>query len=157
MKSLIYSEQAGSFQSFSDIDPVHFMHIGDELFYVGSNGNVYKRSPELPSSYKDAVVRIITNQDLPYTKIFDNIELYAGYDNVAEITSVEFNTSTTSSVLNGVDIKLRESTYMAAIPRGENETRLRDKYLEATYNIKGVDDKKFSIPYIKTKYRYSLI
>ncbi len=157
MNTLIYSEQTGSFQSFTDIHPSIYIPIDGELFYLAEDGRIYKRSPSNPIDYKKAVVKVIVNQDLPYTKVFDNIEIYAGYENVADITSVSFNTSHSFSVLNGDGIKLRESTYMAAIPRGENDIRLRDKYLGAVYEFKGINGKKFSIPYIKTKYRYSLI
>ena len=42
MNTLIYSEQTGSFQSFTDIHPSIYIPIDGELFYLAEDGKIYK-------------------------------------------------------------------------------------------------------------------
>ena len=153
METLLYSEQLGSFQSFTDSMPRFYMDFNGRLFYIDTNGSIYEKSPGV--SFSDNIyVRLMINKDFMYTKVFDNVELYS--DNDIEL-SAEYNTSKQNGVILVGAFENRERTYISAIPRDNEETRLRDKYLESNYNIKGIDGNNFSIPYIKTKYRYSVI
>ncbi len=160
MNTLNYSEQSKAFQSFVDISAIHYVEVDGELYYVDHSGDIYRLvSNQQDSQYFDgSMLRFVVNQDMPYTKTFDNIELYAGdMNNVA--LSAEFKTSTQESSLDSNSIITKESTMLAAIPRenANNMSRMRDKLMTCTYRIKNDDKVGFSIPYIKTKYRYSVI
>lgn len=161
MNTLNYSEQFGLFQSvMTKIDPVHYLDFNGNLFYIGADKLIY--SIDNGQSLVDNIfIRIIANEDFGYTKIFDNIELYSGVGNEIDIAAY-FKTATQISPVISTetgDFSKRESTYYAAMPRdADGITRLRDKFLLCNYNIKGISDSgDFSIPYIKTKYRYSII
>lgn len=161
MNTLNYSEQIGVFQSFMDINPSHYIDFGGDLFYISDNGDVFsiedKWNPE-----SSIYIRVIVNDEFVSSKTFDNIEIYAGLGNDITIQA-EFKTSIHKtdviSSLNSSDFTNRESTYYAAIPRHiDGVTRLRDKHIICNYRIYGSsDDRLFSIPYIKTKYRHSVI
>ena len=161
MNTLNYSEQFSLFQSMmTKIDPAHYLDFNGSLFYIGNDGSVYSidGGTELVHSI---YLSLIVNEDFGYTKIFDNIELYSGVGNEIDIAAEFKNATQVSSVIstdNG-DFSKRESTYYAVLPRdNDGITRLRDKFLLCNYSIKGISDSKdFSIPYIKTKYRYSII
>jgi hypothetical protein len=159
MKTLNYSEQSNSFQSFIDIDAKHYVEVDGYLYYIDSSGQMYKAiGGNIPEYFNESTIRFVVNQDMPYTKTFDNIELYAGSISSA-IISAEFKTSTQQSLLDNSNIITKESTMLAAIPRENtnNVSRMRDKLITCTYRIKNDDKVRFSIPYIKTKYRYSVI
>ena len=161
MNTLNYSEQFSLFQSMmTKIDPVHYLDFNGSLFYIDNDGSVY--SIDGGTELVDSIyLRIIANEDFGYTKIFDNIELYSGVGNEIDIAAYFKTATQTSPVISTEtgDFSKRESTYYAALPRNNDGiTRLRDKFLLCNYNIKGISDSRdFSIPYIKTKYRYSII
>lgn len=162
MNTLNYSEQFSLFQSMmTKIDPAHYLDFNGALFYIDNDGSVY--SIDGGTELVDSIyLRIIANEDFGYTKIFDNIELYSGVGNEIDIAAYFKTATQTSPVISTEtgDFSKRESTYYAALPRGDEDgiTRLRDKFLLCNYNIKGISGSRdFSIPYIKTKYRYSII
>lgn len=164
MNTLNYSEQFNLFQSvITDIEPEHYIDFDGSIFYISNNGNIYSIEDQNNSS-GSSYLRFIVNEDFTQTKIFDNIELYSGDGNDIYIIA-DFKTATQSSLsiishnIGGAFSK-RESTYYAALPRNaaDGVTRLRDKFLMCNYSIRGISGSRdFSIPYIKTKYRYSII
>ena len=161
MNTLNYSEQFSLFQSImTKIDPAHYLDFNGALFYIDNDGSVY--SIDNGTKPVDSIyLRIIANEDFGYTKIFDNIELYSGVGNEIDIAAEFKNATQVSDIISTEtgDFSKRESTYYAALPRhSDGVTRLRDKFLLCNYNIKGISGSRdFSIPYIKTKYRYSII
>lgn len=156
MKTLSYSEQMGAFQSAMTIDPNLFIEVEGELYFLSANGDIQIVNGD--DYARNALLEFVVNQDFQYTKAFDNIEMYAGSKAGIDITG-NFKTSYSSGQLIPAEISRREGTLFAAIPRDSDDgiTRLRDKLLRCVYSIDNADKIKFSIPYIKTKYRYSLI
>lgn len=159
MSTINYSEQINAFQSFMDIRPVEFIEFNDKLYFVDSNGDVLSYSNKNPIEYNNLFLRSIVNGDFHATKTFDNVELFSTTSNNILIDSAKFYTSNQQSQpLLNENADKRENTYRLAIPRGVYDERMRDKYLICDYSVKGNSDGvAFSIPYIKTRYRYSKI
>ena len=126
------------------------------LLYHVPNGGYRNES-------SDSYIKMIVNQDYPYTKVYDNVELYFSNANQTLIESAWFTNSKQGSLVAiSTDFDIREATHKLAIPRASSDLfadRMRDKYLAANYLIKrdAANGYYFSLPYIKTKYRYSSI
>ena len=163
MSNLLFSEQIDSFQSVSQSGAVTFFYIDSEPYFIDANGNIYRYNGGYTNDAADSYIKMIVNQDYPYTKVYDNVELYFSNANQTLIESAWFTNSKQGSLVAiSTDFDVREATHKLAIPRASSDLfadRMRDKYLAANYLIKrdAANGYYFSLPYIKTKYRYSSI
>lgn len=159
MNTLNYSEQIKAFQSVVGISPKFYLEFSNMLFYIDDAGVVNLVSDPAGVEYNQAFVRTVINDDFHLTKVFDNVEIHSTVDNKISVGAAKFHTSNQSSdIATMVDFDKREDTYKLSIPRDGGIGRMRGKYLISDYDIKGgTDGTAFSIPYIKTRYRYSKI
>lgn len=163
MKNILFSEQIDSFQSVCDSDVRTYFYIASEPYMIDSSGNILRVNGGYKNESSDSYIKMIVNQDYPYTKVYDNVELYFSNANQTLVESAWFTNSKQGSlVATSTDFDIREATHKLAIPRASSDLfadRMRDKYLVANYLIKrdAANGYYFSLPYIKTKYRYSSI
>jgi len=113
-------------------------------------------------------IKILANEMYSQTKTFDNI-LFNNSTLDGTLMDIKFNTRDQNANIiqnaNSTNMTLREDTYKMAIPRAsENgntyvqfEGRLKGKYLVSQYTFKTPSGNMFSIPYIETTYRNSII
>jgi hypothetical protein len=111
-------------------------------------------------------MKLIVNEGYSQTKVFDNVEYTTGPTNSAKLSFASYsNDKQNSYTITGDEIIPREGTYKFAIPRASGtgnmfQERMRGKYIICNYEFKRKDiasNYYFSIPYIKTIYRYSKI
>lgn len=154
--TLNYSEKIQAFQSFLNIEPLLYIEINGRLFYL-QDGNLYEYGSQHSPSYGSITFIFSVNSDLIQTKVFDNVEFYSNHSDVSIEFAKFYTDSQVSEQLSLYDN--REKTYKFSIPRSiSNYERIRDKVLLCEYKLTTEDSSRvFSIPYIKTKYRYSFI
>lgn len=169
MNTFLYSEQIDGFESIADFGTtniVEYLYIEDKTYVIDSSGNILLLNGGYTGLYaKECELIFVSNQDYQYTKTFDTAEVYfSNNNNNSTITSAFFyNSINTSNTSYSADFSNREGTQKLSLPRvgsGLYKDRLRDKYLVCDYKINryaASNNYYFSLPYIKTKYRYSSI
>ncbi len=164
MNTLIFSEKFDVFVSLTRHNPMFKMNVGDKEYFIGRKGEIVKMNDRYDMYKKRSMIRFVVSDNLPYTKVFDNVELYFNHNKSSEISRAWFETLTQVSEISYHDqFDVREDTHKLAIPRdvldGHSISRMRGKYLISNYQIDSIDGKNefFSIPYIKTRYRFSKI
>ena len=159
LNTLIYSEQAGLFWSFSDLRPNWYLKFGNRTYAVSTSGGISAINDNQLTS--DSLLQLIINKDIQFTKTFDNIEFVGEFGHDKTFESVDFKTATIEGKQLTSSIDKREDTYKAVIPRDKTSdkfgSRLRGKYMISEYKYKSDGYSKMNLPYIKTKYRNSLI
>lgn len=180
-KTINYSETLQAFMSFMTSKPKWYLDFGDKYFSIDGNNKL--RLHNSNSSYNvlssektkksevsaefyypadESQLKIAVNQDYEATKVFDNVFYTGVFNDNTNLDNIVFETQTqTSSIVDNTSIERREDTYRFSIPRsGESELfgdRMRGKYMYSTYKFLDLDGAKFTLPYIKTTYRYSNI
>jgi len=164
MNTLIFSEPIDSFITAASYSPIHNIKVGGVEYFIDGTNSVYKTNCGYGNSDDMCMIRFISNEDYPVTKVFDNAELYFNNEEYSNITSSYFETKKqTSNTATSSDFDIREHTHKLAIPRVTGSDRfaerMRDKYIICNYFIDRTTENNyyFSIPYIKTRYRYSSI
>lgn len=162
MKSIIYTEDINIFESFCDYNADEYIYIDNEPYFIDINGDLLKVNGGRGHNYIDLVYFTpVVNDTYSQTKAFDNVEFYFSNNNVdSSVQEIVFSTSNQSAV--GDIFDNREGTHKLSIPRATQDKfadRLRDKYLVCKYVIDRTNEANnyFSIPYVKTKFRYSFI
>lgn len=155
-QTLNYSEKIDAFQSFTGLESDGFVSFNGKLFSV-VGGKIYSVTPEQKRYSMDGFfIRLIVNEDYQYTKVFDNVEYYT--DGILLTDAVYRTTNQDSTHSDESDVEKRESTNKLSILRAQNEDRLRGKFLISDYLFRNKNNTKaFTVPYIKTRYRYSMI
>lgn len=165
-----YSEMLQAYMSFVTSAPEWYFDFEDKYYSIDSNNTIIlHNSSNLINClsgdvdiYDDSEVTIVVNDEYQSTKVFDTVEYAASFDGSDNFSSIEFNTQSQSSNEVVVDsIQRREDTYKFSIPRS-NELemygdRMRGKYINCKYKYTPIDGRKFSVPYIKTTFRHSMI
>lgn len=163
MKTILFSQDIDSFISLSDIQAAQYFTLDGDTFIVDYSGNILKLNGGYTSNTLVPYIITFVNGDYQQTKTFDNIELYFSSNNQSLVDMAWFSGSRNTTVSSiSTDFDLREETHKLSIPRISTEkfaSRLRDKFMACNYYIKKdvANNYYFSLPYIKTKYRYSSI
>ncbi len=163
INSLIFSEQINSFSSYCDINPSSVFYINGEPYFIDGNGNIYKTNGGYDTSNKTPYIRFNVNENYETTKIFDNVEMHYDINNKVNVSRCWFTTTNQESIeSNASNFDNREGTIKLSIPRASSDRfaeRMRDKFLICNYefDMSQSSSKYFSLPYIKTKFRYSYI
>lgn len=180
--TLVYNEQNGCFTSFYTFNPDWSIIFQDKVLLL-KNNKYYIWNGSDNNSWLDynkiARVIFVVNDNVQYTKVFDNVRFHGDIYKLEKIIPIQdviknilFKTKYQYAELKDpVYFDLREDTYRIPVPRQDglnNEVvtnqdsyslpaRMRGKYLICEYTFDTNDSKKFVIPYITTTYRYSLI
>lgn len=164
MNTFVYSEKFDIFESLTKHNPAFKMNVGDKEYYIDDFGTIYEMNDGYDDHDRESFIRFVVVDGITETKVFDNVELFFNHNKVAKIDKAWFETlRQVSSDSNSSDFDVREDTHKLAIPRDINDgigiSRMRGKYLISNYEISNKDglNDEFSIPYIKTRYRYSKI
>lgn len=163
MNTLLFSEQYGAFMSFLSDEPMHYVRLSGVEYYIDANNNLI----EMNTGYsigKNSLIKFVTNNEFTQTKVFDNTELFFEQKNTAFVDTATFYTSNQKSSASRFDFDRREASHRLSIPRNSltrcYPERMRDKYLISEYTIdsgKLGADKYYTLPYVKTRFRYSFI
>ena len=164
MDTLLFSESNDLFYSHLSEMIVDYLYIDDELYIIDSFGSICLFNAGYDNGDLDVYMSYIVNDDFQHTKVYDTVETYMGHNNDASsITVMTVGTNKTKSIGFAV-YENREGTRKASIPREDStkfSNRIRDKYINVVFEIKRgplyKENRFFSIPYIKIKYRYSVI
>lgn len=176
-KSLIFNEQLGCFTSFYTFNPEWALQLSDKTVTI--KDNKYYRLNTLDTDNigavnKQAQIQFIVNENVPYTKVFDNVSLAGEFkdskNKLFTTGGIQRATFTTKHQSTGdiidIPIDYREDTYRFPIPRqneSEEDTslsypsRMRGKYLVCDFALNSNNENTFKISYINTTYRYSRI
>ena len=172
-KNIVFNENLGVFTSFYTYMPNFALQFSDKLVSIKENKFFLHNQGYTALNYSEELlskVRFVVNDNVMYTKVFDNQLFSADFiDNIMVIK--EINTATkhqSSETIQYRHVDYREDTYRFAIPREKqiedykekNKSyagRMRGKYLICNYTFDCSDDKEFRLPYIKTTYRYSML
>lgn len=172
-KNIVFNENLGVFTSFYTYMPNFALQFSDKLVSIKENKFFLHNQGYTALNYSEELlskVRFVVNDNVMYTKVFDNQLFSADFiDNIMVIK--EINTATkhqSSETIQYRHVDYREDTYRFAIPREKqiedykekNKSyagRMRGKYLICDYTFDCSDDKEFRLPYIKTTYRYSML
>ena len=164
MNALLFSEQLDVFLSLIGDDLSHFIRVGADEYYIDSNNSIVLINDGYATNNRVVEVKTVVNDSFSNVKTFDNVELFFEPFNAGAISEAIFYTSKQESQRSiSSDFDIREGTYKLSIPRNKLSRtypdRMRDKYLISSYKINTakLEDKFFSIPYIKTIFRYSFI
>lgn len=164
MNTLLFSEQLDVFMSITSDNPEHFIRVAGVEYFIDQNNAIRRFNTGYANSVRRTMVKFVVNDSFENTKIFDNTELFFEPFNSKSITSANFSTSRQNSGnVDGSMFDIREETYRLAIPRNLNSNtypeRMRDKYMISTYVMDlGLNNIKFyTLPYVKTRFRYSFI
>ena len=161
--TIVYSESLQSFDYFSDINPISYMYINGETYFIDQSNNIVKLNGGYSNRYDSYELRFASSNPISETKIFDSSEIYTATN--GENIKLDSAFYSTSNVKSGVatdsDTINREGNKKVQIPRSieDSISRLRDKYIISNYrfSIDGSAPYYFTIPYIATKYRQSFI
>ena len=161
--TIVYSESLQSFDYFSDINPISYMYINGETYFIDQNNNIVKLNGGYSNRHDSYELRFASSNPISETKIFDSSEIYTATN--GENIKLDSAFYSTSNVKSGVatdgDTINREGNKKVQIPRSieDSISRLRDKYIISNYrfSIDGSAPYYFTIPYITTKYRQSFI
>lgn len=180
-KTINYSETLQAFMSFMTSRPKWYLDFGDRYFSIDNNNKLRlhnsntnynvlssektKKSEVSAEFYYPAdqsELRIVINQDYEATKVFDNVFYTGVFADGVNLDNIVFETQTQkSSIVGNNSIDRREDTYRFSIPRSNDAElfgdRMRGKHMLSTYNFLDLEGSKFTLPYIKTTYRYSNI
>lgn len=164
--TLNYSEQAQAFMSFLSSRPKWYLDFSGKYYSFDENGvlRLHNSNSEynlLSTTTPDkSIIKFIVNGNFDSTKTFDNVNYTADFSGALNFSNIVFKTKEQASATVD-DIARREDTYKFAIPRRAGEERfsdrMRGKYLISKYEFNDEDGSKFTIPYIKTTYRRSMI
>jgi len=181
LSTLNYSEMTQAFMSFVSSKPKWYFDFGNRYYSFDTVGDLLLHNSNnmhnkmAKTTYPDrSFIRILVNDTYAVTKVFDNVA-FTG-DNISLMVNSHkfYTTSQESSIIDSLLIDKREDTYKFAIPRNirsgtfigskENEIpagrfadRMRGKYLVADYSFQNNGGKMFTLPFIETTYRYSMI
>lgn len=173
-KSLIFSEQMGSFTSFYTFNPDWTLQFSDKIVAIKDN-ELYRvnslDTDSMGSVNKDAKITLVVNQNPLYTKVFDNVRLQGEFTDAnnqplttANIGTILFSTKDQQSLEQNIVFDYREDTYRFPVPRQNTNSdtttyqpRLRGKYMICNYNFTVNGEQTFRIPFITTTYRQSLL
>lgn len=174
VRHLVFSEALGAFMCFLTYNSDWFIDLKDYYYSVKDNKLFKHNSSNLINLFfngqEDSKITYVINDNYAQTKVFDNIEYYAEFNNPNNLSFYFQTTTQDSSIIEPTDIDLREDTYKFAIPRSKITTtnystiapvyndRMRGKYLISYLTFKPNNgDTIFKLPYIKTSYRISNI
>lgn len=161
-KSLIFNEQLGCFTSFYTIPFDYTLKFSDIIILL--DDNKYLQLYGQPTLINPSSIEFVINKDYQYTKVYDNIRFPGYLTDKNIITNINLNTNNQHTQLDNPIFDIREDTYRISIPRAENSesdmsfpARMRGKYMICQYTFDNKENSKFTIPYITTTYRYSLV
>lgn len=161
--TIVYSESLQSFDYFSDTNPVSYMYINGETYFIDSSNNIIKLNGGYSGKHDSYELRLVASNPASETKIFDSAYIYTSVngDNI-KLDSAFYSTSNVKSgIATEDDTVNREGDKKVQIPRSieDSISRLRDKYVISNYSfsIDGEAPYYFTIPYITTKYKQSFI
>lgn len=163
MNSVSFSEQIDAYVSLIELSPVEYLYMDGETYIIDAEGNISNINGGYTGEMQNPLVNFIVNQDYQQTKTFDVAEFFFSDSNSTGVEQAFFTASKQRSIIiDNTTFDLREATHKLSIPRagaGLFADRMRDKYLSCTYRMTRSADNSyyFSLPYIKTKYRYSSI
>ena len=162
--TLVYSEKLQAYDYFCDLSPISYIYVSGNTYAINQSGDIININGGYDSKYEDYIVRIVVNDEAHVTKVFDSADLFFTNNNKNTVIKTSFfSTSNDVSNIAGSDsVDEREGTKRISIPRSSKSSvgeRIRDKYLICNYNITpgSTAPYYFSLPYIKTHYRYSFI
>ena len=161
--TIVYSESLQVFDYFSDVNPVSYMYINGETYFIDANNNIIKLNGGYSNKHDSYELRLVASNPASETKIFDSADVYISVN--GDNTKIDSASYSTSNVKSGIAVEddtiNREGNKKVQIPRSieDSITRLRDKYVISNYSfsVDGVAPYYFTIPYITTKYRQSFI
>lgn len=174
-KSLIFNEQTNFFTSFYTHSMDYALQFSDYISTINNNNiyyihNTYNLKNDRIED-KTCKIQFVINDNYIQTKVYDNVFFDANFDDVKQITSIQFTTKT--QYTDPIDYEIidnREDTYRFFIPREhldnlETQTkesmsyaaRMRGKYLICDYIFDCNEERQMEIPFIKTTYRDSLV
>ena len=161
--TIVYSEALQSFDYFSDVNPISYMYINGDTYFIDKNNNIVKLNGGYSNKHDSYEVRFVSSNPISETKIFDSADIYTSVN--GDKIKLDEATYSTSNIKSGIatdaDTINREGNKKVQIPRSAEDSisRLRDKYVISNYSfsIDGEAPYYFTIPYIKTKYRQSFI
>lgn len=81
VKTLVFNERIGTFQSLYSMDPTHYINVNKNLISTNDNRNLYIHDDESDfgkfyDSIYDSSIKILVNSDMSYTKVFDIINYF---------------------------------------------------------------------------------
>lgn len=181
-KTLIFNEQLDVFTSFYTVNPTLVLSFSDRYYTISDVNELYLHNTTdnlITDTYpliKTSKIQFVVNKDIEYTKTFDNV-FFSGDFNVPIdainkdiVKDVWFETKyQTNSPIKQSDMDNREDTYRFAINREINDNtnnnlynnsflgRMKGKYLICNYSFDCTEGKTFTLPSIRTTYRYSLV
>jgi hypothetical protein len=166
--TLNYSEITQAFMSFMTSRPKWYLDFGGKYYSIDANNvlrlhnsnSKYNVLSTIDDKADVSKIKIIVNDNYETTKTFDNVSYSADFASQNNLSNITFKTNTQNS-LTVQSIDRREDTYKFAIPRNSSlnkfADRMRGKYLVSNYEFNDLNGSKFTLPYIKTTYRYSMI
>jgi len=161
-ETLVYSETTGTFTSFYDFASPFLVNMQDKLLSVhpDTQYNVFLHNTGDRGSWygivHDSVLKYIVNQFPTETKVFDSFTWHMEGGVWSSIyCTTDHQESLTVAMVDEVNMWRRERTWRTPVPRGKDQTRLRDKYLINTFIYNNDRTPKFRAHYIETKFRVS--
>jgi hypothetical protein len=163
MNSIIFSEQIDAFSTYADSNPIEVFHLDGDTYGIYETGEIKNINGGYNVGDNIQFVSFSVNTNPSETKAFDNVELHFTNNNSNPPSYAWFtNTKQSSLQSTSSDFDNREGTHKLSIPRASSDLfadRMRDKFIICNYEFIRTthDSKYFSLPYIKTKFRYSSI
>jgi hypothetical protein len=177
LNTINYSEPLKAYMSFISSKPKWYLDFSNKYYSFDENNVLWKHNSNdaaynelsiTPSTtgditthfYDNSFISYIVNGEYVQTKTFDNVS-FSGDNVESTILDINFDTKTQSSnKVKWENITKREDTYKFAIPRDEAEimfsSRMRGKFLKSNF-LFTTNGTQFTIPYIETTYRHSMI
>ena len=159
-ESLIYNESIKAFDQFMDFKSFMYMEVNGKIYnwnterktWIQSGGEYGKFHNSTPEKME---IKVVVNDEAQLRTIFDAIRTEADlngrlFDTVTIRTDFVQNSQTISN--GDHHYRLREGIHTMPARALQGPERMRGKWMEVHYSIRGIDGQPFEFRFISTDY-----